>query len=287
MIGTAMRVALSCVIVACGLLAATPAQARTEVFKTQAGSVVHWNAVEITVAIDAATTPAGLHPLDIVSAMERAIRVWNRIPADQPRFRLTVAGEPDVSVRFCRGAWQGDAVDLGRTEFRAHPLDGRVTAATVELNACDHGFTASVDETIARYDLQSVLSHELGHVLGLGHSTDRAAIMFPNGRGVSIRTPSADDETALAIIYLGREPTRPRTTATATTAVTAGSPIQAAVAAPPEEPPKSGVSLLKVARGDGRQLTVYTEEPSLLPPIAGAAAAGTSRPPGHPGRKRR
>lgn len=285
-----MRLASFCVLVLGGLWAGRPAAARTQVLKTQAGSVVHWAAPEITVGVDSATAPAHLDRLDILLAVERAGRVWNRIPADQPSFRLIGSGTPDVSIRFCRGGWQGDTIDLGRTQFEASPEDGRVSAATVEINTCDHRFTVADDRTRERYSLEAVVRHELGHVLGLGHADDRAAVMYPSGQGTAARVPTDGDETALAVIYLGRD--RPYS-AQVPSPTTAPEPRPARSATAPEPAPApptapaDSVSQLDVTGGDGRALTVFTCEPTLLPPMTDTSERAKHPAGGAPGHSRR
>jgi hypothetical protein len=289
MIRGIMRLLACCALAGCGLLAAEPARARTQVLKTQAGSVVHWDAADITIGVDWTNGSPNLDRLDVLMAVERAARVWNRIPADQPRFRLIGGGTPDVRVRFCRGSWQGDTIDLGRTHFDARPEDGRVSAATVELNTCDHGFTVADERAPERYDLEAVLSHELGHVLGLGHADDGAAVMYPSGQGAATRIPTDDDEAALAVIYLGRggasiaPPSAPPPSPQAVTPA----PAAAATA----KVPTDSVSQLDVKGGDGRALTLFTCEPTLLPPMTDTServahprnpAASVAKPRGAP-----
>jgi hypothetical protein len=202
-----------------------------------------------------------MHRMDVVHAVERAARSWNRIPASQPRFRFTAETTRDVTIRFCRGKWQGDTVDLGHTQFDASPHDGSVTSATIDLNECDHVFTPPGEQASGPFDLQSVMTHELGHVLGLGHSNTASAIMFPNGRGMLARAPSPDDEIALAVLYVGRElepPSRALPASEVTTSLpgTAHAPTAPAAAA---------------AKPDGgRAATVQVGEATLLPPLAEA-----------------
>ncbi len=200
-----MRLALHCVCWGLAVLADRTALARTELLKTQAGSPVHWARAEIVVGIDDGAGSRIVERLDVVHAIARAARAWNRIPAGQPQFRFTTEPERDVTIAFCRGAWQGDAIDLGETKFEASPRDGSVTTAQIELNECDHRFTAPGGRDEGPFALGSVLTHEFGHVLGLGHSDSTTAVMFPNGKGVSARLPDADDETALAVLYVGRQ----------------------------------------------------------------------------------
>jgi hypothetical protein len=54
-----------------------------------------------------------------------------------------------------------------------------------------------------RYDLQSVTTHEIGHFLGLDHSSILSATMFPTiGEGtIYARVPSADEVSAIGLVY--------------------------------------------------------------------------------------
>jgi len=288
-----MRLTSPSVLGVIAVCAAGDAAARTQVLKTQAGSPVHWTRAEIAVGIDRSAGSRQLERLDVVLAVERAARAWNRIPASQPRIRFTTDAERDVTIKFCRGHWQGDVIDLGRTQFTASPVDGSVTSATVELNECDHHFTPPGETVNPPYDLQSVMTHELGHVLGLGHSDNSAAIMFPNGQGAVTRIPHRDDESALALIYLDREPlsgSAPQAasppdsalsstggTGSAAPLNTAPETVQPALAAPADS-----VSVMNVKAGGGRAVMIFTGEPTLLPAIADSPTGkdkGRSTPP--------
>ncbi|MEM7308383.1 MAG: matrixin family metalloprotease [Planctomycetota bacterium] len=65
-----------------------------------------------------------------------------------------------------------------------------------------------------RMDLQGVATHELGHALGLGHSTTVGATMYAtvSGNGVTQRSIEADDAAGLQSIYGVKSPTKPRIT---------------------------------------------------------------------------
>jgi hypothetical protein len=267
-----MRLGVRCVWPVLGLLVASGARGETSVLKTRAGSPVHWTRAEITLGLDASASRR-VHRLDVVHAIERAAQAWNRIPASQPRFRFTTEPERDVTIRFCRTTWQGDSVDLGHTQFDASPHDGVVTSANIELNECDHVFTPPGEKTSGPFDLQAVMTHELGHVLGLGHSNTASAIMFPNGKGMLARAPGPDDETALAVLYIGRElappskaPPAPEVAlqlpGPAASPTTAHAPRAPAAAAAPEVKPDGG-----------RGVTLQVGEPTLLPPLADTPTA--------------
>jgi predicted Zn-dependent protease len=291
--------ALRRVLFAVALVGSSQAYAKTDLLKTQPGSVVHWSRPTVTVAIDPSARSRSVSPDDAVRALELAIQTWNKVQAEQPKFRLAADTVPDVSIRFCRGRWQGDSIDLGRSNFTASLRDGTVTAATVEINECDHGFAPP--EQSNGYDLQAVLTHELGHVLGLGHSDNRAAIMYPSGGGASVRAPHVEDQTTLALIYFGRASTEPSlplasvlpgkeafssARAAEDTSLQGDAVHQAdddpdSTATPPAETAApiatDFVPVLSLQTSQGRSLVVYTCEPTLLPPIESAPTARDMR----------
>jgi predicted Zn-dependent protease len=269
-----MRLPSLCALGVLTVCSAGDAAARTKVLKTQAGSPVHWTRAEIAVALDTSASSRYLDRLEVGLALERAAQAWNRIPASQPRFHFTSEPERDVTIRFCRGQWQGEVVDLGRTQFTASPADGSVTSAMVELNECDHQFTPPDSTAQAPFDLQSVMTHELGHVLGLGHGDNSAAIMFPNGEGAVTRVPHADDVATLALIYVGRAPLADAVSLAAAPAASArrsstggADTVVLPSVAPAAAAPADSVSVMNVKADGGRDVMVFTGEPTLLPAI--------------------
>jgi len=292
-----MRRALHCICLSGVLLCAHAAAAKTELLKTRSGSLVHWTGTKISIGLAPAAASKTIAHEGVALAVERAVETWNAVRAGQPRLHIALGTSADVTIRFCRGRWHGDTIDLGKSEFTASLRDGAVTAATVELNECDHIFTAPDEGVAGRYDLQAVMTHELGHVLGLGHSDNPAAIMHPNGRGAEVRRPHTDDKTALALIYFGRsaaesqkeistghEQADPHLVALRTRDENVPvSDIRLAAGAARTDhrtgntAPADLVSVLNLTAGDGRQILLYTCEPTLLPPIGAAPSQDVKR----------
>ncbi len=281
-----MRLPLRCTCLAGVLLCAGEASARTELLKTRSGSLVHWTRAEISVGVEPSAPSRSIAREGVALAVQRAAETWNSVRAGQPHLVVTTGTSPDVTIKFCRDKWRGETIDLGKSEFTASLNDGVVTAATVELNECDHAFTAPREGATGRFDLQAVVTHELGHVLGLGHSDNPAAIMHPNGRGAEARQPQTDDKTTLAIIYFGRAAIDSQRAPLAAPAESRGvepRPSSASVPFPmagagPGAPagasqgannsaPADLVSVLNLATRGGRQVLLYTCEPTLLPPL--------------------
>jgi hypothetical protein len=95
-----------------------------------------------------------------------------------------------------------DSEKLAVTTVRFDPETGEIFGADMEVNTFDH---VMVTEAPApkEWDLASVMTHEAGHFLGMGHSGERQAVMFtPFDQGrVSARELFADDVTGICEVY--------------------------------------------------------------------------------------
>jgi Matrixin len=108
-------------------------------------------------------------------------------------------------VRECKGPQFNDGFnDVGWTRLGGSTLGVTwSTSGTDEADmAINTSFTWSVGCTqqAGAYDLQSVILHENGHVAGLGHSSDRAAVMYPSYQTARCAL-GADDAAGIRALY--------------------------------------------------------------------------------------
>jgi hypothetical protein len=75
--------------------------------------------------------------------------------------------------------YQGAEDTLALTTITYNTENAQIYDADVEINSADADFTTTDVEEDIRDDLQSVLTHEAGHFLGLSHDRESAATMFP------------------------------------------------------------------------------------------------------------
>lgn len=132
----------------------------------------------------------------IKSAFSQAFQSWEG--ASQFRFQEASKGSSaDIVIGFFKGE-HGDSEGFdGPGKVLAHsyfPEDGRSHYDAEERWSTNPGNT--------QMDLQSVAVHELGHVLGLGHSRDPNAIMyFGIAPGVIKRVLTQDDIAGIQALY--------------------------------------------------------------------------------------
>ncbi len=60
--------------------------------------------------------------------------------------------------------------DVRHYDRPGHSQDGRILDSDIRFNANKHGFSASGEK--GKHDIENILTHELGHLLGLAHNCD-------------------------------------------------------------------------------------------------------------------
>ncbi len=110
------------------------------------------------------------------------------------------AGNANV-IAFRHEDWPYDEHALGLTTVTFRRSTGEILDADIEINAADYTITTG-DEAID-YDLQSILTHEVGHLFGLAHTDEQDAVMYPRHERGSTgrRRVKPDDAAGLCSAY--------------------------------------------------------------------------------------
>ncbi|XP_057812406.1 metalloendoproteinase 3-MMP-like [Salvia miltiorrhiza] len=133
-------------------------------------------------------------PANAVAPVARAFQKWQ----SSTHFTFARAQtNADLVVGFYRGD-HGDGA----------PFDGAVGDTIAHAFAPPDGrFHYDADETWSigavdgAFDLETVALHEIGHLLGLGHSMDEAAIMYARIGAGGIKNLNADDIQGIRDLY--------------------------------------------------------------------------------------
>ncbi|KAF2316185.1 hypothetical protein GH714_041526 [Hevea brasiliensis] len=138
-------------------------------------------------------------PSRAMDPVAKAFQTW----AANTHFRFARVQDyttADIKIGFYRGN-HGDGSSFdGRGGILAHafaPQDGRFHYDADE--------TWAVGATPGAHDLETVALHEIGHLLGLGHSSVEAAIMFARISSGSTKGLHSDDIQGIRALYNGKE----------------------------------------------------------------------------------
>ena len=126
-----------------------------------------------------------------MSAVRKAFGRW----ASSTHFTFAEIEEyknSDLTISFEKGD-HGDGA----------PFDGRGGVLAHALAPTDGRFHFDADESWD-LDLESVALHEIGHLLGLGHSSVQGAIMFPSIKGRETKDLHEDDIQGIQALYNSR-----------------------------------------------------------------------------------
>lgn len=112
-------------------------------------------------------------------------------------------GENANIVLFQDTKWQYTSAsnNLAKTTVTFDDETGEILDADIEINHAYNNYTISDDNV--QYDLESVVTHEVGHFIGLDHSLDPVATMNATyDRGTTdLRTLEEDDVLAACAAY--------------------------------------------------------------------------------------
>lgn len=113
---------------------------------------------------------------------------------------------PNLNVVLFQDAdWKYRGIDgtLAKTSVTFNEDTGEIYDADIEVNAAFNELTITDDPRKAQYDLQSILTHEVGHFIGIAHSSDTNAVMFASYSpgSLALRQLTPDDVDAVCATY--------------------------------------------------------------------------------------
>lgn len=169
------------------------------------GAPLHWRQMPIQFSINP-ENPFGLSEEEVEEAVLAAVESWETVGA---AIEFEYLGTTDTQTNGFDGSnviyftdrWEESSSKAAMT-YNWTTDDGAIVAFDIGVNAKDWEWT--VTENNAVMDLENVMAHELGHVLGLGHSDidDLATMWESTTRGELIkRSLRPDDENGLMAIY--------------------------------------------------------------------------------------
>jgi hypothetical protein len=183
----------------------TPLNASAYVLeRAESGAAVHWAESCVTWWMEVSGC-SSLTPEETRDVLRDSFEAWDEFEGMYIDFEeggiscvaspgLDEDGPLNIAVwRQGTGSWPYAARVVGLTTLTFDKETGEIVDADMEFNEED--FVFSKDMLPNTYDLQHAVTHEVGHILGLGHSTVRGSIMHETAgpEGWEERALSTDD----------------------------------------------------------------------------------------------
>jgi len=169
------------------------------------GVPIAWAAPCVSYSVYREGSPSISHD-QLTQATEAAFRAWREttcpVVSKPPSISVANAfgpawcdrveynwGQANANIVIVRDPWEDDKNLFALTTVSVNRETGEIYDVDIEINGTQ---PLSVGPVVpGRYDLQSILTHEAGHFLGLAHSTTARATMS------ATQMPGVDDFTTL------------------------------------------------------------------------------------------
>jgi hypothetical protein len=182
------------------------------------GAPLRWPTTCLAYAMNRLGTQS-LDPADTRPVIRKAFQAWTDVkcpdgtiakmafteldPVECKKSEYNKDG-PNVNVvLFQDDDWTYHGIDgtLAKTSVTYNDPTGEIYDADIEVNAANN--TITIDDTDIQYDLQSILTHEAGHFIGIAHSPLPTAVMYASYAPGSVaqRQLTDDDIQAVCAIY--------------------------------------------------------------------------------------
>ena len=173
--------------------------------KTKNGKIIKWNTNTVTYYVN---TSGG--PSDSLAAIQAAMQTWTDVPSSSFRFvyggpATNTVRNPDDGINIIYFGKKRNKARVARNYVRWNKESGKLYDSDIVFNTA-HKLSAADKCPEDSYDIQGVLTHELGHSLTLNElykQTHEEKTMYwkENKGDTKKRTLDQDDVDGISYLY--------------------------------------------------------------------------------------
>jgi hypothetical protein len=162
----------------------------------------------VVISLDA-NGSADLPLSSVQQALERSLDAWQNVSNQSLRFQYggsiqlaeVSSSDHKNTISWKEKNWEYSSTAAAVTIY-SYYLDDPPTMADADIviNGDDFRWGDSTDNSGKRLNVELVLLHELGHLLGLAHSSEQKAVMYPYV-SAEVGTLALDDRAGLRFLY--------------------------------------------------------------------------------------
>lgn len=165
-----------------------------------------WAGGDVQLLLNTANCPANI---DVVAIIKDSVAIWNNVPTSSIKVSYggstsgTTASSPttvycETNFQAVVGADQNFVPGAAAVSTTA----GRISQGILYLNvSAGNANIANFDQTV----LKIILAHEIGHILGLGHSGTTNSLMYFDASARQKLSLSQDDIDGISYLYPSNE----------------------------------------------------------------------------------
>lgn len=210
-----------CLTTTCAAPSPPPGCARDPVLGCwTTGAPLHWEQQCVSYSVVGGGVPnLGIDDATAQAIVASAFALWPNVACGDHFPSIAVQATAEIScnrpeinrdgpnanaVIFRSVDWPHDPTAFGLTTVTFEPSTGKILDADIEINTYSQPLTA--------LSLEYVVAHEAGHFLGIDHSNNTAALMFPSYSPFDSDNEPAlayDDQVAICQTYFPLRPVPP------------------------------------------------------------------------------
>ena len=165
-----------------------------------------WQSSDVQLLVNTANCPTNV---DVVGIIKEAVSVWNNVATSSIKVSYggttTSTSASSPTTVYCETNFQtvvGADQNFVPGAAAVGTLGGKIVQGILYLNvSVGNASIANFDQTI----LKIILAHEIGHILGLGHSGTTNSLMYFDASARQKLSLSQDDIDGISYLYPSNE----------------------------------------------------------------------------------
>ncbi len=148
-----------------------------------------------------------VHDVLLHGALNRAFASWGEVDDAGLQFEhvpqwTEKASEPEERnvLYWIESEWPHGRQVIALTSINYYPDSGEIVDVDIAFNGMDYDWT--VFDDVVETDVQSIATHEIGHMFGLDHSEDSDSVMWFQYEPGETRQRELDEDDVEAIAYM-------------------------------------------------------------------------------------